>query len=81
VDKSDSGLGREGRERSILRGGAEPCVHGLLLGERLSSVHEDMAEIRRRLERLETVLTRGMAVLLANLTGIVLMLAKQFLLG
>jgi hypothetical protein len=40
-----------------------------------------MAEIRRRLERLETVLTRGMAVLLANLTGIVLMLAKQFLLG
>lgn len=72
---------RRDRDRSILRrGGAEPCVHGLLLGERMFSLHGDMAEIRRRLERLETVLTRGMAVLLANLLGIVLMLARQFLL-
>ena len=72
---------RRDRERSILRGGgAEPCVHGLLLGERMSSFHGDMGEIRRRLERLETVLMRGMAVLLANLTGIMLMLAREFLL-
>ncbi|MCD6287756.1 MAG: hypothetical protein J7M12_01440 [Candidatus Hydrogenedentes bacterium] len=57
----------------------QPCVHGLLLDERITSVHTEIAEVRRRLERLETVLTRGMAVLLANLTGIVLMLAREFL--
>lgn len=64
----------------LTSGGPDPCVHGMLLDERLSSLHGDIAEIRRRLERLETVLARSMAVLLANLTGIVLMLARQFLL-
>ena len=59
---------------------AETCLQSMVLSERIRALHGELATIRTRLDRLETVLSRGMAVLLANLTGVVLMLAKQFLL-
>jgi len=60
-------------------GFAGTCLQSVVLSERIRALHGEMATIRTRLDRLETVLSRGMAVLLANLTGVVLMLAKQLL--
>jgi len=61
-------------------GFAGTCLQSAVLSERIRALHGEIATIRSRLDRLDTVLSRGMAVLLANLTGMVLMLAKQFLL-
>ena len=61
-------------------GFAETCLQSVVLSERIRALYGELATIRTRLDRLDTVLSRGMAVLLANLTGMVLMLAKQFLL-
>ena len=59
---------------------AGACVQNMVLSERIRALHGELATIRARLDRLDAVLSRGMAVLLANLTGVVLMLARQFLL-
>ena len=71
-------------DRGVPSGGncgfAGTCMQSVVLSERIRAFHGEMATIRTRLDRLETVLSRGTAVLLANLTGVVLMLAKQFLL-
>ncbi len=61
-------------------GPAGTCFHSMVLSERIRGLHGELATIRTRLDRLETVLSRAVAVLLANLTGVVLMLARQFLL-
>ena len=73
---------RTGRDVTLTggRGFTEPCLQSVVLNERIRALHSELATIRSRLDRLETVLSRGTAVLLANLTGVVLMLAKQFLL-
>jgi hypothetical protein len=56
-------------------------------GRERASVHaiemrylrEDLAELKARVERLETTLARGVMLLVANLVGVVLTLAQQLL--
>ena len=87
MDRSQRALARSieraGHDRLYSAGctGGDTCFQGLVLGERIRTLHDEVASVQRRLDRLESVLGRGMAVLLANLTGMVLMLAKQFLLS
>jgi len=78
----DAGRTGRGMPSSASRdcGLAGTCLQSVVLSERIRALHGEIATIRSRLDRLDTVLSRGMAVLLANLTGMVLMLAKQFLL-
>ena len=82
MDSLARGAGHTGR--GMPSGGdcgfAGTCLQSVVLSERIRALHGEMATIRSRLDRLDTVLSRGMAVLLANLTGMVLMLGKQFLL-
>ena len=74
----DAGHARRGVPSGGNCGFAGTCMQSVVLGERIRALHGEIATIRTRLDRLETVLSRGTAVLLANLTGVVLMLAKQF---
>ena len=82
MESFPNGMDRAGRDIPLAGGCSlsETCLQSMVLSERIRALHSEMATIRSRLDRLETVLSRGMAVLLANLTGVVLMLAKQFLL-
>lgn len=42
----------------------------------LNGLNEDMREVKQRVERLETVLARGMLLLIANLGAVVLSLVE-----
>ena len=40
-------------------------------------LHDDLAELKDRVRRLETTLARGVMLLVANLVGVTLSLAQQ----
>ncbi len=42
-------------------------------------LREDLSELKTRVHGLETALSRGVMLLLANLTGVAVMLAREWL--
>ena len=57
----------------------ERCSFQAVYDVELRSVREDLVELRGRLERIEVWLMRGVLLLVANLTGMVMMLAQEVL--
>ncbi len=55
----------------------EPCAYERVAAVEFRSLNADIEEVRDRVERLEAVLSRGINLLIANLVGVVLMLAQQ----
>ena len=59
--------------------GCEECGYERLFDLQLGNLAGDVAEVKERVGRLETVLARGVLLLVANLAGIAMMLAQQLL--
>lgn len=57
----------------------ELCACGKVTELRLENLGEDLRELKERVQRLETTLTRGVMLLLANLAAVVVTLAQQLL--
>jgi hypothetical protein len=55
----------------------EPCAYERVAAVEFRNLNADIEEVRDRVERLEAVLSRGINLLIANLVGVVLMLAQQ----
>ena len=45
----------------------------------MSSLNEDLHEVKERVQRLETTLTRGVMLLVANLVAVIMSLAQQLI--
>ena len=58
---------------------AGPCRYHLAREVEARNVRADLAELKERVQRLETTLTRGVLLLVANLAGIASVLAQQVL--
>jgi hypothetical protein len=56
-----------------------PCPFERAHRVELDSFSEDLREVKARIGRLETTLARGVMLLVANLTGVVVMLVRQLL--
>ena len=54
------------------------CAMGLVYEEKFARFASELAELKRRIERVETTLSRGVMLLVANLAGIVVMLFETF---
>ena len=55
----------------------EPCRYERTYTLQYENVREDLSEVKDRVERLESTLARGVLLLVANLVGVVMMLAQQ----
>jgi hypothetical protein len=55
----------------------EPCAYERVAAVEFRNLNADIEEVRDRVERLEAVLSRGINLLIANLVGVLLMLAQQ----
>lgn len=58
---------------------SEPCRYEMLYSVQFENLRNDMTELKDRVGRLETTLARGVALLVANLVGVVMTLAQQIL--
>jgi len=54
------------------------CAMGLVYEEKFAHFASELAELRRRIDKVETTLSRGITLLVANLTGIIVMLLETF---
>ena len=54
------------------------CAMGMVYEEKFGHFASELAELRRRIDKLETTLSRGITLLVANLTGIIVMLLETF---
>jgi len=45
------------------------------------ALNESLREVKDRVSRLETTITRGFVLLVANLMGMVMTLAREFIVG
>lgn len=59
------------------RESSESCQYEKAYAIQFQSLREDLSELKDRVRRLETVIARGIALLIANLIGIVITLAGQ----
>lgn len=59
----------------------EPCTFEQVARVEFRSVREEIADMRARTERLETLLVRGTLLLLANLAGVCVMLMQALING
>jgi len=55
------------------------CAMGMVYEERFARFASELAELRRRIEKVETTLSRGVTLLVANLAGIIVMLLETFI--
>ena len=56
-----------------------PCPYHLACEVEARGTRMDLAELKERVQRLETTLARGVLLLVANLAGIATVLARQVL--
>ena len=54
------------------------CAMGMVYEEKFAHFASELAELRRRIGKVETTLSRGITLLVANLTGIIVMLLETF---
>ncbi|MFM1920470.1 MAG: hypothetical protein RLZZ303_2104 [Candidatus Hydrogenedentota bacterium] len=57
----------------------EPCAYERVAAVEFRNLNADLLELRERVARVEAAMTRGMHLLVANLAGVVVMLAQQLL--
>ena len=57
----------------------EPCACSKVTELRLENLGDDLRELKDRVQRLETTLTRGVMLLIANLAAVVVTLAQQLI--
>jgi len=60
-----------------MNGSTEPCRYEKVYSMQFANLGEDLQELKERVARLEAVLARGVLLLVANLTGVVVMLVRQ----
>lgn len=53
------------------------CRYEKVYSVQFEHLQADLSELKDRVRRLETTLARGVALLVANLVGVVMMLAQQ----
>jgi hypothetical protein len=54
------------------------CAMGMVYEEKFGHFASELADLRRRIDKVETTLLRGITLLVANLTGIIVMLLETF---
>jgi len=54
------------------------CALGMVYEEKFAHFASELADMKRRIEKLETTLARGVSVLIANLAGIIVILLETF---
>jgi len=54
------------------------CAMGMVYEEKFAHFASELAELRRRIDKVETTLSRGITLLVANLTGIIVILLETF---
>ncbi len=57
----------------------EPCQYEKANAVQFQSLRDDLSELKDRVRRLEEAIARGVALLIANLVGIVITLAGQII--
>lgn len=57
----------------------ESCPHERVHKVEYAALNDRLNDVRDRVQRLEQTLTRGVLLLVANLAGVVVSLARQFL--
>ena len=55
----------------------ETCRYEMAYSLQFQNLREDLVELKERVRRLETTLSRGVTLLVANLAGMVMMLAQE----
>jgi hypothetical protein len=50
----------------------------MVYGEKFAHFASELAELRRRIEKVEATLSRGVSLLVANLAGIIVILLETF---
>ena len=64
---------------AIDRTGCGGCGYRQAYEFQMTSLNEDMRELKQRVQRLETTLARGLLLLVANLAAVCVSLAQQVL--
>lgn len=54
------------------------CAMGMVYEEKFGHFASELAELKRRIEKVETTLSRGVSLLVANLAGIIVILLETF---
>jgi hypothetical protein len=57
--------------------GREPCALRSVCEVEFRSLSDDLGELKVRVRRLESALARGVLLLIANLVGVITVLAQQ----
>lgn len=57
----------------------ETCRYEMAYDVQFRELTNDLGELKERVRRLESTLTRGMLLLVANLAGVVMVLAQELL--
>ena len=55
------------------------CQYELAYSLQFQNLKDDLSELKERVARLESTLARGVMLLIANLLGVAMMLAKQLM--
>ena len=55
------------------------CSMGMVYEEKFVHFASELADMKRRIEKVETNLARGVSLLIANLAGIIVILLETFL--
>jgi len=58
---------------------SESCRYEMAYAVQFQNLRDDLNELKARVARLESTLARGVLLLVANLVGVVVMLAQQTL--
>ena len=60
-----------------MKEGCDQCRYELAYSLQFGNLKEDLCELKDRVGRLESTLGRGVMLLVANLIGVAIMLARQ----
>jgi len=60
-----------------MKEGTESCRYEMAYTVQFQNLREDLKELKERVRGLETTLTRGVVLLVANLVGVIMTLAQQ----
>ena len=55
------------------------CTCAAVYEVKVDNLKDDLRELKERVQRVETTLARGVMLLVANLTGVVITLARQIM--
>jgi hypothetical protein len=64
---------------AIDRTGCNGCGYRQAYEFQMSSLNEDLRELKQRVQRLETTLARGVLLLVANLAAVCMSLVQQLM--